>query len=109
MLRDETKELKEILANENKGLTFEIRFPNNVTYYIFDLECFIGFFDKEGTGHLIGNRRESYVEMLESCEDKIPYKKTLIRLIKEGIIEEMFNEHKLVCEVKPLGYEKDKE
>ena len=105
---DEDKCLKEWLANKDKGLTFEIRFPK-ATYYLFDLYVFIGYFDKDGIGHVSDNYShcKSYEEILEDWGNKVkaPYRKTLSRLIKNGLLEEMHEENKLVCEIKPLEEE----
>lgn len=100
---DEDKCLKEWLANENKGLTFEIRFPK-ATYYIFDLYVFIGYFDENGVGHVSDTQCKSYEKILEDWGNKVkaPYRKTLSRLIKNGLLEEMYKENKSVCEIKPL-------
>lgn len=107
---DEDKCLKEWLANENKGLTFEIRFPK-ATYYIFDLHVFIGYFDENGIGHVSDNQShcKSYEEILEDWGNRVkaPYRKTLSRLIKNGLLEEMHEEGRLVCEIKPLEHEEE--
>ena len=104
MEEDESKNILERWEDENERCKFKIIFPNNVAYYIFDVYGQLAFIGKDGIGHYLP-RKKTYEDTLKDYEGKVPYRKTLIKLIHDGIVEEMFYDLHNVYEIKPLEKE----
>ena len=105
MLEDDTKNIQERWEDENERCKFKVIFPHNVVYYFFDVYGDMAFIGKDGIGHYLP-RKKTYQDTLRDYESKAPYRKTLIKLLDDGLIEEMFHDLHNVYEIKFTEEEK---
>lgn len=103
-LKDDTKELDDLLASKEHGLLFTFRFEKGVTYYFFDTYFTVAFKDKHGKGHFLEKKPGmiTYESIFKSYWH-LPHKKIMIELLENGTMGIMFNEHTLTVEVDKYG------
>lgn len=78
---------------ESYGLVFKIHYPET-TYTIYDNYGTISVSDAQ-FGNIDLDKKATYEETLEAYGKRLPYGKRLATLIKNGLLEEMFNRKEL--------------
>ena len=96
MLEDTTVELEKEVEKNN--FNCKLCFPDNITYYFFEWD--IGFFDNDGVGYYIPRRQDgtyeshslTYEDLINECEEEIPYRQTILNLLKNNVVYEAYYE-----------------